>query len=266
MVLEKRGARNQATHGRCSGGLLARQYQLPQYCKRCCGCWTYTYVRQSVLSYRLFPWTKLTADFESETVGVFCEVRQQFLKVLFSSVSFFPCRSNVDRAVIRRPLTAEARVRSRTVSRDICVGGCREDTGSISDCFSWYLCWKMLQKHSFDLGMFLVTFVLEDTAKTWVRSRNVSHDIYYVKYRRGTGSISDCFMWHLCWNKARRASVCSEKFSFLLSVSFHESFILILIDLLLLPEGRTGDAWKLFNQIIVFYFWGARKTLDRKSY
>ena len=89
----------------------------------------------------------------------------------------FAWKSNVDQAVSCRLLTAEEWVRSLTDSRDICVGGYRGGMGSISDWFWWHWCWKLLRRTGFNLGLILVTLVLEVTAQERVRTRIFSWDI-----------------------------------------------------------------------------------------
>jgi len=69
------------------------------------------------------------------------------------------------------------------------------------------------------------------TAEERARSGNVSRDIYVGK---------SC-------TEPRFAQGTSLYFPFPLSVSFHECFILIFINLLLLSEERTSDAWKLLT-------------------
>jgi hypothetical protein len=44
----------------------------------------------------------------------------------------------------------------------------------------------------------------------------------------------------------------SQYFSFPLSVSFHQCSTLILMCILALPEGQTGEAWELPNKAILF--------------
>ena len=51
-------------------------------------------------------------------------------------------------------------------------------------------------------------------------------------------------IFNLCWMKWQWDRFCSENFGFLLSVSFHQCCTLILIYMMLLPGGKTDEAWE----------------------
>ena len=59
------------------------------------------------------------------------------------------------------------------------------------------------------------------------------------------------FIFDLCWTKWQWDRFCSEKFGFLLSLSFHQCAILILIYMMLLPGGKTGEAWESSETVLI---------------